>query len=93
MKREYKKPDILIEDFSLLENISMGIACEPEIHSHSRDFCHYDASGEVTQEDIDNNPDINFSNVFYSAVACAGGVIDDDHIIDCLNAFMNIFSS
>lgn len=93
MKKTYSKPKIIIEDFSLFENISIGVGCGLEIHNHYKNSCSYNASGDIDPEEAEIVfPGVDFSNVFYSGVACKT-VITDDFMMDCLNGFSNVFSS
>lgn len=91
MKKVYSKPDVLIEDFSLLENISTSM-CNQITHNHYQSNCHYDISGDIDPDDLEHIGITDPTHVFYSS-ACTGGIIGGDNTIDCLNSFMCVFSS
>lgn len=93
MRKVYSKPKVIIEDFSLIENISVGVGCGLEIHNHYKNSCSYNASGDIDPDEAEIVfPGVDFSNIFYSAAACRQ-VIDDSFDIDCLNGFTRVFSS
>lgn len=79
MKKEYKSPKIVVEDFSLIENIAMNTCSQTA--NHTKDDCSYDMTDEF-----------DTVNIFYSREVCEL-IAGQDIVIDCLNGFMNVFSS
>lgn len=82
MKREYKKPEVFVEQFELIEHIST--ACEPQFqtHKHYYNSCSYD--------------DPEMGNIFVTTGVCEFVFEKDENgnfEIDCLNGFGNAFSS
>lgn len=92
MKKKYSKPGIFIEEFSLIENISMTDGCGIRANQYESS-CSFDGSGRVDDQDKNHNPGFDFTNMFYSENICAGGVVGDDNMIDCLNGFSAVFAS
>lgn len=82
MKKGYKKPQIFIEQFELIEQISTACESEYQTHGHYYNSCSYD------------DPDMG--NVFVTEGVC-GFVFKKDENgkfeYDCLNGFGNAFSS
>ena len=82
MKREYKKPQIFIEQFELIEQISTACDSRYQTHEHYYNSCSY------------NDPVMG--NVFVKEGTC-GFVFEKDENgkfeYDCLNGFGNAFSS
>ena len=92
MKKEYSKPGIFIEEFSLIENISLTDGCGIRANQYESS-CPFDASGMVTDQDKNHNKGFDFTHMFYSETACAGGLVGGDNMIDCLNGFSAVFAS
>lgn len=92
MKKEYKAPKIVVEDFSLIENIAINTCSQTT--NHTKDDCSYNASGDIPEDmkEIFEDMGIDPTNVFYSPGACKS-IVGGDIEIDCLNGFMNVFSS
>lgn len=92
MKKEYSKPGLFIEEFSLVENISLTDGCTMRAN-HYKSACPYDGSGNVTDQDKEIFEGFDFTHMFYSEDVCAGGVVGGDNMMDCLNGFAAVFAS
>lgn len=82
MKREYKKPEIYIEQFELIEQISTACDSRYQTHEHYYESCSY------------NDPEMG--NVFVKEGTCEFPFQKDENgkfEYDCLNGFGNAFSS
>lgn len=82
MKKEYSKPSILIENFSLIENIAeAGHTCTIQTHTYYYSSCYYE------------HP--TMGNIFISDKCELELEIPEDGglVIDCLNGAGNAFSS
>ena len=85
MKKEYKKPEIFVEQFSLIENISMAGVCDEDCQTHEHYYhsCSY------------NDPDSG-TNIFVTPKVCKKLLVEGEdggleH--DCINGFGYAFSS
>ena len=81
MKKGYNKPEIFIEQFELIEQISTACDSRYQTHEHYYESCSY------------NDPDMG--NVFVSS-KCEFIFEKDENgkfEYDCLNGFGNAFSS